>query len=68
MVRNLILSGGPTYDYAATSPMLADISAEVGMDSEIHEDFEVLEDGGLLEFDMLTLNCARWTCDQTPEW
>lgn len=66
-MRNLVLSGGVAHDYAATSPMLADILSEVGIDSEIHEDFDVVEDGTLLNFDMLTLNCARWTCDQTPD-
>jgi len=66
-MRNLIFSGGVSHDYAATSPMLAKILSEVGIESEIHEDFEVVEDGTLLNFDMLTLNCVRWTCKQWPE-
>lgn len=68
MIRNLIMSGGVAHDYARTSPILSDILVEVGVTSEIHEDFGVLEDGRLVGFDMLTLNCVRWTCDQTPHW
>ena len=71
MDRNLIRNGGVAHDYARTSPMLADLLSEVGIRSEIREDFEVVEDGTLLNFDMLTLNCVRWTCRQPqvrPEW
>ena len=71
MTRNLILSGGVAHDYARTSPMLAEVLAEVGVASEIHEDFGAVEDGSLLEYDLLTLNCVRWTCSQpevNPAW
>ena len=71
MERNLILSGGVAHDYARTSPMLAGILDGVGIQSEIHEDLDVVEDGGLGAFDMLTLNCVRWTCSQpqvSAEW
>ena len=68
MLRNLIMSGGVAHDYARTSPILSNILAEVGFGSEIYEGFDVFEDGSLLGFDMLTLNCVRWTCDQTPNW
>lgn len=68
MIKNLILSGGVAHEYARTSPMLQDILTEVGIESEIHEDFAIVEDGRLSGFDMLTLNCVRWTCDQTPGW
>jgi uncharacterized protein len=68
MPRNLILSGGVAHDYARTSPMLADILSEVGIVSDIREDFEVVEDGTLQQYDLLTLNCVRWTCSQTPDW
>jgi hypothetical protein len=67
-VRNLILSGGVAHDYARTSPMLAVTLAQVGIDSEIHEDFAVVESEGLAGFDLITLNCVRWTCQQTPDW
>ncbi len=67
-MRNMIFSGGVAHDYAATSAMLASILCEAGITSEIHEDLEAVEDGRLLSFDTLTLNCARWTCEQTPEW
>ena len=68
MAANLILSGGVAHDYAETSGILAEVLQEVGIASEIHERFSVVEDGSLGRFDMLTLNCARWTCDQTPKW
>jgi len=68
LMQNLILSGGVAHDYAATSPMLADTLSQVGINSAIHEDFSVVEDRTLLYFDILTLNCVRWTCDQNPEW
>ena len=68
MSRNMILSGGVAHDYSTTSPILAEVLHESGIESEIHEDFTVLEDGSLSDFDMLTLNCVRWTCDQRPEW
>jgi len=71
MTRNLILSGGPAHDYSRTSAMLSSTLAEVGVRSDIHEDFGVIESGVLREFDMITMNCARWTCaDVGPdhEW
>jgi type 1 glutamine amidotransferase len=71
MARNLILSGGVAHDYARTSRMLAEVLDEVGIRSEIHEDFEGVEAGALQDFDMLTLNCLRWTCSQPQvraEW
>ena len=68
MIRNLIMSGGPAHDYDRTSSILSRSLAQVDIDSEIRQDFSVLEDGGLLDFDMLTLNCARWTCEDNPDW
>ncbi len=68
MASNLILSGGVAHDYRATSPMLRTVLEEVGIQSEICEDFSALESGALQEFDLLTLNCVRWTCDPTPGW
>ncbi len=67
MKGNPILSGGVAHDSARTrtSPMLADILSEAGNCSEIHDDFDVMEDGSLQQFYLLTLNCVRWTCDRT---
>ena len=67
-MRNLILSGGVAHDYARTSPMLVATLSEVGIDSHIHESFAVVEDERLSNFDIITLNCVRWTCRQTPAW
>lgn len=68
MTRNLILSGGVAHDYSKTSLLLMGILEEAGVESDIHEDFSIVEDGSLQDFDILTLNCVRWTCDQTPNW
>ena len=68
MLRNLILSGGVAHEYGTTSALLVDLLQEVGIASEIHERFDVVEDGTIQDFDMLTLNCVRWTCAQTPDW
>lgn len=71
MKRNLILSGGVAHDFERISPMLADVLADAEVRSEIHADLRILEDRSLLTFDMLTLNCVRWTCTQPevrPEW
>ena len=68
MIRNLIMSGGPAHDYSVTSSILADALSEVDIESQTHEDFRIIENGGLLGFDLLTLNCARWTCNGNPAW
>jgi type 1 glutamine amidotransferase len=69
--RNLILSGGAAHDYESTSAALADLLSDAQIESEVCEDFGLLEKRPLAEFDMVTLNCARWTCSQPeviPEW
>ena len=68
MIRNLIMSGGVAHDFSRTSRLVMRVLEEVGIQSDIHEDFAIIEDGSLRDFDMLTLNCARWTCNQTPNW
>jgi len=71
MIKNLILSGGVAHDYARTSSILSDILSEIGVESEIHESLGAVEDGSLMEFNMLTLNCVLWTCSQAqvdPSW
>ncbi|MDP6125406.1 MAG: ThuA domain-containing protein [Candidatus Latescibacteria bacterium] len=67
-MRNLILSGGVAHPYDETSAALARILNEIGIRSEIDSSFASVEDGGLLEFDLLTINCVRWTCNTTPGW
>ncbi len=72
MTKNLILSGGYLHDFETTSPMLAEILDEVGIESEIEEDFGVLQSERLLDFDVLSLNCCRTMWDghaaYKPEW
>src|SRR3954468_20921484 len=60
MARNLILSGGVSHDFEATSQRLAEILAEVGVDSEITEDLdEALSEQ--TDVDLVTINAMRWT-------
>ena len=71
MKRNLILSGGVAHDFTKTSLMLSHVLEGVDIQSEILEDFGILEDRSLFYFDMVTLNCVRWTCSQpqiSPDW
>ena len=62
--RNLILSGGVAHDFARTSALLANVLDFCSIASDIHEDFSAVEDGRLLDYDMVTLNCVHWTCNQ----
>ena len=69
--RNLILSGGVAHDFARTSSMLVEVLRFCGIESDVCEDFAPVEDGRLMAYDMVTLNCARWTCSQPQvpqEW
>ncbi len=67
-MRNLILSGGTHHPYEVTSAMLADILKEVDIESEITEDFSILADPRLNEFDVITMNCACYTYVISPGW
>jgi type 1 glutamine amidotransferase len=67
MLKNLILSGGVAHDYAATSPMIAEILTDVSIASDI-AGIDALEKDTLQDYDMLTINCVYWTCSQTPDW
>ncbi|MGI5283037.1 ThuA domain-containing protein [Nonomuraea polychroma] len=63
MARNLILSGGLFHDFAATSAALAEVLAEVGVESEITEDIA----GALREpseVQLITVNALRWQMSQ----
>ncbi len=68
MLRNLILSGGVAHDFAATSPMLAAILEAAGFETRIVEEPAAVTALDAEDYDLLTLNCVWWTCDQTPEW
>lgn len=67
-IHNLILSGGVAHEYQVTSRIISEILVKGNIDSEITEDLSILESSRLLEFDLLTLNCVRWSCQQTPDW
>lgn len=63
-MQNLLLSGGVGHPFATTSGLLADILAEVGFTSVVHEDLEeglaALRSGS---FDLVTVNALRWRMD-----
>ena len=65
MLKNVIFSGGVAHDYPKTTSMLVEILAEVGIQSEVQEGFEMAEDGRILDLDLITLNCVRWSTNQT---
>ncbi|MEU6999092.1 ThuA domain-containing protein [Nonomuraea sp. NPDC046570] len=63
MARNLILSGGLFHDFDATSAALAEVLAEVGVESEVTDDIA----GALSEpseFQLITVNALRWRMGQ----
>ncbi|WP_147425291.1 ThuA domain-containing protein [Bailinhaonella thermotolerans] len=62
MAWNLILSGGVAHDFAASSGVLAEVLAEVGIESEVTEDIA----GALAEppeVQLITVNAMRWRMD-----
>ncbi|WP_432871067.1 ThuA domain-containing protein [Microbispora rosea] len=62
MPRNLIVSGGVAHDFPATSAALADVLAEIGVESEITEDVS----GALAApppLGLITVNAFRWRMD-----
>ena len=59
----LILSGGVAHDYAVTSPMLATILQHGGITAEITERLHDLTEARLHDFDVLILNCVRWSAE-----
>jgi type 1 glutamine amidotransferase len=67
-MRALILSGGAAHEYRDTSSALASILGQAGFEASVTEDPDVLASLPAQGLDLLALNCARWTCDQNPEW
>ncbi|HEX4812101.1 MAG TPA: ThuA domain-containing protein [Nonomuraea sp.] len=63
MARNLILSGGLFHDFAATSAALAEVLADVGVESEITEDIAGAL-GERSETQLITVNALRWQMTQ----
>lgn len=62
MTRNLILSGGAFHDFAKTSAALAEVLAEIGIESEITEDVAgALEERP--EAALITVNALRCRMD-----
>ena len=66
--RAVVLSGGPTHDFPATTACLTELLAEQGLTAEVHEDI----DAGLRALPgaaLLVVNALRWTmtCPGTPD-
>lgn len=59
-MRAVVLSGGPTHDFPATSACLAVLLAEEGIDPEVHTD---VEDAfrALPGAELVVVNALRWT-------
>jgi type 1 glutamine amidotransferase len=58
-MRNLLLSGGPYHDFAASSRLVAGLLDEEDLETDVTEDVE----GGLAEasrYDVITFNMLRW--------
>ncbi len=60
MTRAVIVSGGPTHDFPATSACLADLLAACGLTAEIHTDVEAAF-RALPGAALLVVNALRWT-------
>jgi type 1 glutamine amidotransferase len=67
-VKALVLSGGVAHPYRATSEQLREILSGAGIGTTVTEDLDRLASISEGEFDLLVLNCVRWTCEQTPQW
>lgn len=63
MANNLMISGGPLHDFDATSGVLTDLLAEVGLRSTLfddpHEALHVLAERPE-SWDLVTVNALRW--------
>lgn len=70
MIRNLLLTGGPTHHFDATTPILVELFERCGVRSTVVEEpsemVDLLRDrgGALPEFDSLTVNAMRWRMEQ----
>ncbi len=71
MIRHLLLSGGPTHEFATTSGLLADLLTDHGVTTTIVTEpadagavLRAAEDGTGEAVDLLTVNALRWRMDQ----
>ncbi|MQA13879.1 MAG: ThuA domain-containing protein [Pseudonocardiaceae bacterium] len=69
-MRAIVLSGGPTHDFATTSGCLAEVLDEVGLDVEVYDDIEAgvaalgrdrVGGDGPAATRLLVVNLLRWT-------
>jgi type 1 glutamine amidotransferase len=67
-VKALVLSGGVAHQYETTSGQLREILTGAGFETTVTEDLDLLASNKMKEFDLLVMNCVRWTCEQTPQW
>jgi len=71
VTANLLLTGGPTHPFGATTPLLVDLLAERGITSEVttdpHEALSLLtaaEAGHGPGFDLVTVHALQWRMEQ----
>ena len=69
MMRNVVLSGGPTHAFDETTPRLVRILADAGFESTVFDDIEQ----GVRELArnppaLLTVHCLRWTMMQSEKY
>lgn len=64
----VVLSGGPTHDFPATTGCLGEVLDELGLTHEVHEDVDAAL-ATLPGAALLVVNALRWTmtCPGTPE-
>lgn len=69
MMRNLLLTGGPTHAFAETTPRVERMLAAAGFETAVFED---IEDGvrrlAREPFSLLTVHCLRWSMVQTEKY
>ena len=67
-LQALVLSGGVAHDFEETSARLVDVLVEVGVRCDVDEEVSSLARPGLANYDLVVLNCVRWSCAQNPNW
>ena len=69
MMRNLLLSGGPTHAFGETTPRLVRMLAAAGIETTVFDDIEHgVQQLARAPFALLTVHCLRWSMVQTEKY
>src|SRR3982751_2286923 len=69
MMRNVLLSGGPTHAFDQTTPRVVRTLAKAGFDSTVFEDIEQgLRQLAAEPCALLTVHCLRWSMVQAEKY